>query len=282
MSPAKTLAGAALTCFVFLTFIAGCSKQSVRAPDSPLTPPPPAVREAPSTAEEKTPRPSKPEKTFSAKDRPYAVNGRWYFPRQSVQGYREQGVASWYGLDFHGKNTSSGEIYDMYGPTAAHRTLPLNTQVKVKNPANNKEITVRINDRGPFVKERIIDLSYDSAKALGLIGPGTAWVELEALGVLVEAEDNGNGKTIHLVQEINYQAGPFLVQLGAFKDYQNAVRLKEKLKPDYEAVEIVEAKVKGETVFRVRINCRDQLPEALRVQQELEEKGFPQVLVLAQ
>jgi rare lipoprotein A len=219
---------------------------------------------------------------ISSKDRPYAVDGRWYFPLNTVQGFKEEGMASWYGPDFHGKRTSSGETYDMFGPTAAHRILPLNTKVKVKNPLNKKEIIVRINDRGPFVKERIIDLSYDSAKALGLVGPGTAWVELEALGVLVEEEGADGQKSTRLVQQVDYQRGPFLVQFGAFKEYQNALRLKEKLEPEYRNIEIAEVTIKGDPFYRVRIKCSDQLNDALRLQKELEEKGYSQVLVLSQ
>ena len=262
---------------VLISFF-GCSKPVIRSSDTrTATPGPPTAK----TVEKKALRADKPEKMVSSKDRPYAVDGRWYFPLDSVQGYREQGVASWYGTDFHGKKTSSGESYDMYGPTAAHRILPLNTQVKVRNPANNKEIVVRINDRGPFVKERIIDLSYESAKALGLIGPGTALVELEAIGVLMEEEENGR-KTTRLIQEIDYQKGPFMVQIGAFKEIENAYRLKARLQADYQEVEVSDSLVRGERFYRVRINCREQLKEALRIQNELENKGFSQVLVMAQ
>ncbi len=261
-----------------LIFFIGCSKAAIRSSEPrasiPSAPPP-------KTVDKKNVQGDKPDKIASRKDRPYAVDGRWYFPLNSIQGYREQGVASWYGTDFHGKRTSSGETYDMYGPTAAHRILPLNTQVRVRNPANSKEITVRINDRGPFVKERIIDLSYDSAKSLGLVGPGTALVELEAMGVLMEEEENGR-KTTRLIQEIDYQKGPFVVQLGAFKEIENANRLKERLLADYLEVEVLEVSIKGERFDRVRINCREKLNDAIRIQKELETKGFTQALVMAQ
>ncbi len=261
-----------------LIFFIGCSKGAIKSSDPQASmPSPPDTK----TADKKIPRGDKTDKLASKKDRPYAVDGRWYFPLNSIEGYREQGIASWYGTDFHGKKTSSGETYDMFGPTAAHRILPLNTQVRVRNPANNKEITVRINDRGPFVKERIIDLSYDSAKALGLVGPGTALVELEAIGVLIEEEENGR-KTTRLIQEIDYKKGPFVVQIGAFKEIENANRLKGRLAADYQEVEVAETLIKGERFYRVRINCREQLSEALRIQKELENKGFSQALVMAQ
>jgi rare lipoprotein A len=266
-----------LSGIVLISFI-GCSKAAIKSSDTPSPiPGAPVTR----TVDKKKIRGDRPDRMASIKDRPYAVDGRWYFPLNSIEGYREKGIASWYGPDFHGKRTSSGETYDMFGPTAAHRLLPLNTQVKVRNPGNNKEIIVRINDRGPFVKERIIDLSYDSAKALGLIGPGTALVELEALGVLTEVEENGQ-KTTHLIQEVDYQKGPFVVQMGAFKEIENANRLKDRLLADYQEVEVLEATIKGERFYRVRINCREQLNEALRIQKELENKGFSQVLVMAQ
>ncbi len=266
-----------LSGMVLISFI-GCSKAVIKSSDTPSSiPGTPAVK----TVDKKKIRGGGPDRMASLKDRPYAVDGHWYFPLNSIEGYREQGIASWYGPDFHGKRTSSGETYDMFGPTAAHRILPLNTQVKVRNPANNKEIIVRINDRGPFVKERIIDLSYDSAKALGLIGPGTAQVELEAIGVLMEGEENGR-KTTRLIQEIDYQKGPFVVQIGAFKEIENANRLKDRLRADYLEVEVMETTIKGERIYRVRINCQEQLNEALRIQKELEGKGFSQVLVMAQ
>ncbi len=93
----------------------------------------------------------------------------------------QEGVASYYGEDFHGRKTSNGEIYDMYAMTAAHRALPFNTRVLVTNLDNGKKVTVRINDRGPFVKGRIIDLSYGAARKIGMVGPGTARVRLEVI-----------------------------------------------------------------------------------------------------
>ena len=111
----------------------------------------------------------------------YSVNGRQYRTLGSAKGYRERGLASWYGTKFHGQRTSSGEIYDMHQFTAAHKTLPLPTYVQVTNLANNRSITVKVNDRGPFHDERIIDLSYVAAMKLGLIETGTATVEVKTI-----------------------------------------------------------------------------------------------------
>ena len=116
-----------------------------------------------------------------ATQRPYVIKGITYIPIPSASGYRESGIASWYGEPFHGRRTSNGEIYDMYGDTAAHKTLPMDTMLLVKNLDNGRSTVVRVNDRGPFVRERIIDLSFTKAKELGVVGKGTARVEIVAL-----------------------------------------------------------------------------------------------------
>ena len=100
---------------------------------------------------------------------------------RAPEGYRQRGVASWYGPEFHGRRTASGERFDMYALTAAHRTLPLSTEVEVRNPRNGKSVVVRVNDRGPFRGNRIIDLSYSAARALGLVRSGVGVVEIQAL-----------------------------------------------------------------------------------------------------
>ena len=113
--------------------------------------------------------------------RPYKVFGVWYYPIPSSQGFVEQGYASWYGPGFHGKKTSNGESYDMHALTAAHKTLPLGTLVKVTRTDTGKSVVVRLNDRGPFVAGRIIDLSNSAAHAIDMVGSGTAPVTIEAL-----------------------------------------------------------------------------------------------------
>jgi rare lipoprotein A len=114
-------------------------------------------------------------------NRPYNVFGEDYVPATSVTAFRERGRASWYGRRFHGKPTSSGESYDMYGMTAAHPTLPIPSYARVTNPANGRSVVVRVNDRGPFHKERIIDLSYTAAHRLGYLNAGSALVEVETI-----------------------------------------------------------------------------------------------------
>jgi rare lipoprotein A len=149
--------------------------------------------------------------------KPYTVRGKTYYPLASADGYREKGVASWYGKDFHGKTTANGERYNMYGDTAAHKILPFGTKVKVTNTRNGRSIVVRINDRGPFVANRIIDLTHTGAKALDMLAAGTAPVLLEAVGT-VKGLKGGN------------LAGVFYIQAGAFGSRENANRLVASLK----------------------------------------------------
>jgi len=153
----------------------------------------------------------------------YRVNGKTYCVRRSSTGYVEVGIASWYGPGFHGKKTASGEFYNMYKLTAAHKTLPLGTYVKVINLENGKSVVVKINDRGPFVSGRIIDLSYAAAKKIGMLGKGTAKVKIIALGKKVD----------HRYRQENYERGKFYVQVGAFKSKLNAYRFKHKLLRKY-------------------------------------------------
>ena len=148
----------------------------------------------------------------SGQGKPYTIRGKTYYPLTSGDGFVEEGVASWYGSDFHGKTTANGERYDMYAMTAAHKILPFNTQVKVTNLANGKSIVVRVNDRGPFVADRIIDLTHTGATRIGMIGPGTAKVRVETVGA-VPAIKNGD------------IMGNFYVQVGAFSRKDNAERL---------------------------------------------------------
>lgn len=116
--------------------------------------------------------------------RPYTIRGKTYTPLRTVfTGDFQKGVASWYGPGFHGRKTSSGEVYDMHALTAAHNTLPLHTMVRVTNLDNNKDVVVRVNDRGPFVDDRVIDLSLNAAQQLGMVGPGIVPVQVSVIGL---------------------------------------------------------------------------------------------------
>ena len=120
-------------------------------------------------------------KTRSGNPETYAIDGVTYRVMETSEGYREEGIASWYGGYFHGRTTSSGDVYDMYLMTAAHKSLPLPTYVRVTNLANGRAVVLRVNDRGPFVEDRIIDLSFAAATKLGMADQGTAMVEVVAL-----------------------------------------------------------------------------------------------------
>lgn len=151
----------------------------------------------------------------------YEVYGRRYVVLDSSQGYRERGIASWYGKKFHGRLTSSRERYDMYAMTAAHKTLPLPTWARVTNLQNGKSIVVRVNDRGPFVANRLIDLSYAAASALDIVEAGTGMVEVEALAGYAAAAPAASTTPSPVVAAS--QAELYL-QVGAFGDAGNARR----------------------------------------------------------
>jgi rare lipoprotein A len=151
----------------------------------------------------------------------YDVLGKRYFVLGAAEGYIERGVASWYGPTFHGLNTSSGELYNMYGMTAAHKTLPLPTYVRVTNLRNGRSCVVRINDRGPFVANRLIDLSYTAAAKLDMLRDGTTLVEVRAL-------EPGQPDTLTRTAET--PSPTLYVQVGAFADQNNAERAMQRLR----------------------------------------------------
>ncbi len=154
--------------------------------------------------------------------KPYKINGVTYYPMESADGYSEVGIASWYGPGFHGKLTANGETYNQKAMTAAHKTLPLPTLVKVENLENGKSIVVRVNDRGPYSKGRIIDLTEAAARRLGMIDKGTAKVRVSVL-----SEDPDCYVTAG--HEVNIDKGNFAVQIGAFTNTDNAKRLAGKI-----------------------------------------------------
>jgi len=203
-----------------------------------------------------------------AYQRPYIVNGTRYEPLSSHVGFVQFGIASWYGRDFLGRKTSNGEKYDMNAMTAAHKTLPLGVFVKIRNTENGNEVIVRVNDRGPFVKGRIIDLSYAAAKKLGLDVKGTAPVRIEALGYRVDGEENYRAPN-------SYDAGNYSVQVGSFKDYSNARRLCEEMKKHFGFSEVHTTNVHGDDFYRVYAGKYPSLHEAESAEREFSDHGFP-------
>lgn len=223
-----------------------------------------------------TPEPKK--KTGQPK--PYKVLGKWYEPISDARGFKQKGKASWYGKNFHGKKTANGETYNMYAMTAAHKTLPLGTWVSVRNLDNKRQVEVRINDRGPFVKGRIIDLSYTAAKKLGIVGPGTAPVEVVALGTPAPSE-KGRTKPKNFIPN-DYYSGNFTVQIGAFEVLENAEKLKRELEKTYKNVHIVPYDDDGRFFYRVRLGSLSSLEQAREYETALVMKGFKDVFVVAE
>jgi len=163
-------------------------------------------------------------------NRPYLALGKTYKPLTSIGAFKQRGIASWYGKKFHGQRTSVGEVYDMYAMTAAHPTLPIPSYARVTNLSNQKSVVVRVNDRGPFLHERVVDLSYTAAHKLGILGSGSAEVEVESLtaGGLEQSQISENSASAASTESAELSplpassAGNVYLQLGAFKSQQGA------------------------------------------------------------
>ncbi|MDK2957391.1 MAG: rare lipoprotein [Desulfovibrionales bacterium] len=187
------------------------------------------------------------------KTKPYSVLGKTYYPLSASYGYNEVGTASWYGEDFHGKLTATGDVYNMYNLTAAHKTLPLGTVAEVTNLENGRKVQVLINDRGPFVDDRLIDLSYGAAKALGSVEKGLARVRVRALSPAVGTQVAGNGGA----------GGSYYVQVGAYSEPPNARQVHAKLvRAGYEGSRITSIQRSGRTLHGVQAGVFDSLPQA--------------------
>jgi rare lipoprotein A len=217
-----------------LVVAAGCAHRTTvaRQPAPAPQPLPPGV-------------PSQPSGPPPATDRQPAVAGV----------YTEEGVASWYGNPFDGRRTSNGEIYDMHQFTAAHRTLPFGAVLRVTNLSNGLQTQVRINDRGPFVANRVIDLSLSAAQAIGMVGPGTAHVRIE------------------MISGPNPQLGYFGVQVGAFSVEANAEKLRAQLSARYSPVSIALYNSPNGNFYRVRVGRvpTEQAADQLAVQLQAEQ-----------
>lgn len=202
---------------------------------------------------------------------PYTVLGRTYRVLPSARGYRERGLASWYGSKFHGRRTSSGEAFDMYRVSAAHKTLPLPTWVEVTNLENGKKINVRVNDRGPFKDGRIIDLSYAAAVRLGVLEAGTARVEVRALDFGGQAPLRAQRPAVTPVE----------IQAGAFSRREAAEALAGRLNDaGLDKVRVHRGRVGASRVWRVRIGPVWDAGHAQRLVERLLDLGLePPVFV---
>lgn len=205
-------------------------------------------------------------------NRPYTVFGKKYVPLSEAVGFRQKGEASWYGKKFHGNLTSSGERYDMFEMTAAHKVLPLPSFVRVQNLDNGRTIVVKVNDRGPFLHNRIIDLSYAAAMKLGIVATGTGRVVIET--VFSEKEETALMAPLPeelIPLEMPQQTAGFYVQAGAFGQISNADRLRAELERlGFSLVKIENGGNGNRGLFRVRIGPFSTLEEAYRTQGRLD------------
>ncbi len=198
-----------LLSFCFLLFLGGCSQKHEAKGN-------PKATQYTSAA------------THRATMHSYRVMGKKYYPSYVEVGQVMQGISSWYGPNFHGKKTSNGEIYNMNGHTAAHKTWPMDTMVKVRNKRNGKSTIVRINDRGPFVSGRIIDCSYAAGKAIGLDSVGIAKVSIEVVGFAGKVESKERiAEAIRTHTQTRVTLSDFGVQIGAFKSRKGAYKTKK-------------------------------------------------------
>jgi rare lipoprotein A len=262
------------------TLLAACSVVSRREPPPSLPPPVMQPVPHPSTS---TPEPPKDINSIpdavpkweprSKRGNPpfYTVLGKRYAVLDSAEGFVERGVASWYGPTFHGVATSIGEQYDMYGMTAAHKTLPLPAYARVTNLRNGKSVVVRINDRGPFVANRIIDLSYTAAAKLDMLKEGTTLVEVK----VVTPDDSEKDK---LTRNEEQPPQTLYIQAGAFADENNARRLAERLKAGGITSAFVQEPPTGKArLFRVRAGPVKSTADFDRLAAQLAKLGIPDV-----
>ena len=209
----------------------------------------------------------------------YVVNGKRYYVMKSSSGYVEQGVASWYGNKFHGRRTSSGETYDMYAMTAAHKSLPLPTYARVTNLQNGRSVVVKVNDRGPFLHNRIIDLSYAAAEKLDIVNKGTGFVEVRAL-------DPGKpepARTVPVTTPVKSTPNPaatttsgrgkIYIQVGAFSEHANAENFRSQFPSDLGNVFIHEGWSNQRRLYRVRVGPIASVEQADELADVIEELG---------
>lgn len=270
-----------------IALLAGCSSTSHKSPAAssgsrPSTDGAPAYMKDVSTIPDAVPTPH----TGPYKATPYTVLGKSYQPMQDGRRYREEGEASWYGTKFHGQATANGEEYDLYGMTAAHKTLPLPTYVQVTNLDNQRKIIVRVNDRGPFYSSRIIDLSYAAAKKLGFAERGVARVLVEGIDpvawqqqndptYLVSARSRSEAPSAAQVTPAAAPSNPasqgqYYLQVGAFSTDLAAQQLRQRLQNTLAAAVVVTpVQHNAGTLHRVRVGPLASQDEARRLIEQL-------------
>ncbi len=205
--------------------------------------------------------------------RPYTVDGKRYAPLQSADGYREEGLASWYGAEEHGGPTSNGETFDMHRPTAAHKTLPLGCIIRVTSKLNGKTTVARVNDRGPFVEGRIVDLSYRGAKDLDMLKSGVTPVTLEVMDNAIQPPPAAAAPT---------DSSTFTLQVAAFTDGERARSISEKMQKELKYATVRRVETERGSVYRVHAGRFRSRSEALAAKEALARNGFPDTFVVTE
>ncbi len=217
-------------------------------------------------------------------NRQYVALGQTYIPLTQPGNYKERGIASWYGKKFHGQRTSSGETYDMYGMTAAHPTLPIPSYARVTNLANNKSVVVRINDRGPFLHDRIMDLSYIAAHKLGIVGNGSSEVEVvsiapdSAIATPIATNNPVTSEPLApapVTSNMPVADGKTYLQLGAFKSQHGAESFLAKMRTEFDGSGKQVVLYQKDDLVRVHLGPYASLDEARASAEKLQSRlGF--------
>ena len=232
-------------CWLLIIMLSACSSTSTSSKKGAyyLDDGPPKASVDLAKVEDAVPR---SEPLSSTGNKPYVVFGKHYVPLKTNKGFRQKGVASWYGKKFHGKRTSSGEPYDMYKMTAAHTVLPIPSYAKVKNLSNGRSVIVRVNDRGPFKHNRAMDLSYAAALKLDVVETGTAPVEIIAIG-----ENASAGKNKVFLPSSEQRV---FIQLGAYSNQDAAYSIRQRLLADgYTDIVVNRVERGNHRIYRVRL-----------------------------
>lgn len=208
----------------------------------------------------------------------YTIDGKTYHVMDSAYGFRQNGIASWYGTKFHGQRTSSGEEYDMYAMTAAHKTLPIPVYVEVTNKDNGRKAIVRVNDRGPFHTGRIIDLSYAAATKLGVAQTGTANVSIR---VIAAADDINQQRSKAIVESPVVEGDKLYIQVAAFSTEENALQYLGALQGEgFRDVRLHIESVKGKAIYRVRIGPLPSEKVAKSVVAQLQQNNHQNLRII--
>jgi len=247
---------------LLFTLVAACSTTQVEKDGRPK-PGAVEVSEVPDAVPKAEP------KSKQGNMKSYEVFGKRYHVMESSRGFRQKGIASWYGRKFHGRKTSNGETYDMYAMSAAHKELPLPTYLEVRNLKNGRKVVVRVNDRGPFHENRIIDLSYTAASKLDIVRAGTGLVEIRAIDPA--AYRKGGAPVIS--GTARDQIDGFYIQVGAFGRLLNAKKLKNKLEALGRRIRIAQATINHKQLYKVQIGPINDIDVADNVVNDLRRYG---------